>query len=79
MRALREAVPTDPVCLAADAGERVRVILAPRPDNDVTLAAAAWGNTYKADCFDGPSLAKFVADHYGMGPENFCSPGQSTF
>jgi hypothetical protein len=78
LRALRAAVPTDPLC-DPSMGERVRIILAPRPDNDSPIAAAAWGNTYKADCFDGASLAKFIADHYAQGPEDFCSPGQSTF
>lgn len=78
LRALRDAVPTDPLCDASQ-GERVRVILAPRPSNDVMIAAAAWGNTYRADCFDGASLAQFIAAHYAQGPENFCSPGQASF
>jgi hypothetical protein len=78
LRALRDAVPDDPLCDPSQ-GERVRVILAPRPANDVTVAAAAWGQTYRADCFDGPSLAQFVAAHYAQGPENFCAPGQPTF
>jgi uncharacterized protein DUF3105 len=78
LRALRDAVPTDPLC-DASMGERVRVILAPRAANDVAVAAAAWGNTYRADCFDGPSLAKFVADHYAHGPESSCSPGKPSF
>jgi hypothetical protein len=78
LRALRDAVPTDPLC-DASLGERVRVVLAPRPANDVMIAAAAWGNTYRADCLDAASLAQFVADNYAHGPENFCSPGQSSF
>jgi len=76
LRAVRDAVPTDPLC---DPSIRVRVILAPRPKNDVTVAAAAWGATYRADCVDAASLTQFVTDHYAKAPENFCDPGQTTF
>ncbi len=76
LRAVRNTVPTDPMC---DPADRVRVILAPRPANDVPVAAAAWGWTYKADCVDAPSLLQFIKDHYAQAPENFCSPGKSTF
>jgi hypothetical protein len=72
LRAVRNAVPTDPGC---DPSIRVRIILAPRPANDVPIAAAAWGATYKADCVDAPSLSKFITDFYAKAPENFCSPG----
>lgn len=74
LRAVRDAVPTDPAC---DPSIRVRVILAPRPANDVAVAAAAWGATYKADCVDAPSLSKFITDFYAKAPENFCSPGMN--
>jgi len=76
LRAVRDAVPSDPLC---DPSIRVRIIIAPRPANDVTVAAAAWGQTYRADCVDAASLAKFVADHYAMAPENFCGPGVTSF
>lgn len=76
LRAVREAIPSDPLC---DPSIRVRIIIAPRPANDVTVAAAAWGQTYRADCVDAASLAKFVADHYAMAPENFCDPGVTSF
>ena len=76
LRAVRDAVPSDPLC---DPSIRVRIIIAPRPANDVTVAAAAWGQTYRADCVDAASLAKFVADHYAMTPENFCGPGVTSF
>ncbi len=72
LRAVRDAVPTDPLC---DQGVRVRVILAPRATNDTAVAAAAWGNTYRADCVDASSLAEFIAAYYGKAPENFCIPG----
>jgi len=73
LRAVRDAVPTDPLC---DPSIRTRVILAPRAANDVPVAAAAWGYVYRADCVDAASLATFIADHYAKAPENFCVPGQ---
>jgi hypothetical protein len=76
LRAVRDAIPSDPLC---DPSIRVRIIIAPRPANDVTVAAAAWGQTYRADCVDAASLAKFVADHYAMAPENFCDQGVTSF
>ena len=74
LRAIRDAVPTDPLCRAP---LRVRVILAPRPANDVAIEAAAWGHLYRASCVDPTSLARFVNERYAKGPpeENFCAPG----
>lgn len=74
LRALRDALPADPLC---DPSIRTRVILAPRPANDVAVAAAAWGWIYRADCVDPVSLAQFISDHYAKAPENFCTPGRS--
>jgi hypothetical protein len=59
-----------------DPAIRVRVILAPRAGTGVVVAAAAWGNIYRADCVDAASLTSFVVDHYAKGPENFCFAGQ---
>ncbi|MEI9885772.1 MAG: DUF3105 domain-containing protein [Rhizomicrobium sp.] len=73
LRAVRDAVPADPLC---DPAVRTRVILAPRAANDVPVAAAAWGHTYRADCVDAVSLASFIQDHYGKGTEDLCIPGQ---
>jgi hypothetical protein len=72
LRAVRDAVATDPKC---DPSIRVRVIIAPRSDLDVPVAAAAWGHTYRAQCVDPVSLGRFIADHYARAPEDFCSPG----
>lgn len=76
LRAVRDAHPNDLLC---DASIRTRIILAPRPTLDVAIAAAAWGATYRADCVDASSLTAFVAEHYAKAPENFCTPGRSTF
>jgi hypothetical protein len=73
LRAVRAAIPTDPMC---DAAIRVRVIIAPRAANDTVVAASAWGFTYRADCVDANSLTSFVNDHYAKAPENLCFAGQ---
>jgi hypothetical protein len=74
LRRVRDAVPTDPLC---DPSIRARVIIAPDPEIDVPVAAAAWGWTYKAQCVDEPTLIQFAKDHYGQGPENTCGPGRT--
>jgi hypothetical protein len=74
LRAIRDARPADLLC---DPSIRTRVILAPRPANDVAIAAAAWGWIYRADCLDRASLEAFVRDHYAAGPESTCAPGRS--
>lgn len=73
LRAVRDGVPTDPLC---DSAIRTRVILAPRAANSVAVAAAAWGYVYRADCVDSASLTSFILDHYAKAPENFCAAGQ---
>ncbi|MBX3232240.1 MAG: DUF3105 domain-containing protein [Labilithrix sp.] len=72
LRAVRAAVPTDPSCSEAI---RVRVIIAPRSSNDVPVAAAAWGHTYRADCVDPLTLGAFIQAHYAKAPEDFCFAG----
>ena len=82
VQALRNAVaaiPDDPLCTSAGEGVRVRAVITPDPLLDVPLAAAAWGWTYRATCIDPPSLATFAQQHYGQGPEQFCTNGQTQF
>ena len=43
-----------------------------------TVAAAAWGWTYKAKCLDVPSLTDFAKAHYGQGTEPICANGATT-
>jgi hypothetical protein len=76
LRQVREAIPSDPRC---SGDVRVRVIIAPDPELDVPVAAAAWGWTYKAACVDLPTLTEFARDRYAQGPENTCAPGRSSF
>ena len=76
LRAVRAAIATDVGC---DSSIRVRVIISRRPLNDTVVAAAAWGQTYRADCVDTASLTAWVTANYAKGPEDFCSPGQTAF
>lgn len=73
-RAIRDAMPSDPLC---DPSIRVRVVIVPDPALDVPVAAAAWGWTYKAQCFDRPTLEAFAREHYRQGPEDLCAPGRT--
>lgn len=79
LQAASDSLPDDPLCTAAGEGVRVRTVITPDPLVDVTVAAAAWGWTYKADCVDLPSLEAFAAAHYGQGPEVFCTNGTTQF
>jgi hypothetical protein len=79
LQQVTDALPDDPLCTALGEGVRVRVVLTPDPLLDVPVAAAAWGWTYRAECFDLPSLLDFARAHYGQGPETLCNDGQATF
>jgi len=74
LRAAIAALPDDPLCKGE--GVRVRAVLTPDPLLDVPIAAAAWGQTYRAQCLDLPSLIDFVKTSYGQGPESLCANGQ---
>jgi hypothetical protein len=74
-----DSLPDDPLCTAAGEGVRVRTVITPDPLLDVTVAAAAWGWTYKAECIDLPSLEAFASAHYAQGPEMFCTNGTTQF
>lgn len=75
---LREVVAeatSDPLCVQQAGGHAARLIITPDPELDTPIAASAWGATYTATCIDKASLAAFVAEAYGKGPENICAPG----
>lgn len=75
VRAVFDALPGDPACVAPGAPVRPRAVLTPDPLLESEVAAAAWGAVYQADCVDGPSLAAFYASRVGMGPEDTCADG----
>ncbi|WP_437650097.1 DUF3105 domain-containing protein [Sorangium sp. So ce362] len=70
---VRTEAASDPRCLTLPGGPEARLVMTPDSALDTPIAAAAWGATYTATCLDKPSLARFVADHYGKGREDTCS------
>jgi hypothetical protein len=75
LRQVIASLPDDPLCTAEKSGVRVRAVLTPDPLLDVPVAAAAWGHTYKAECFDSSSLRAFALANYGHGREALCAQG----
>ncbi len=65
-------LPDDPRC-ASDV--RVQVILVPRPGLGSRWAAAAWGWSLNAECFDASAFGEFYEAHHGRGPEDLCNQG----
>lgn len=66
-------LPSDPIC--ANHGVERRTILAPRPGLGARWAAAAWGFSLTADCFDAELFGAFYDEHVGRAPEDLCNPG----
>ena len=77
MEALAASLPIDPVCTADGEGVRTRVVVVPDPDLPVgvEVAAAAWGNTLVARCWDEAAFHDFFVQHEGHGSEDFCAQG----
>jgi hypothetical protein len=48
---------------------RPPVILTPDPTLSVRFAAAAWGHTLRAPCFDRAAFSAFITAHMNRGPE----------
>ena len=77
LEALAEKLPADPRCTADGEGVRTRIVVMPDPDLPVgvEVAAAAWGNTLVARCFDETALRDFFVQHEGHGTEDVCAQG----
>jgi uncharacterized protein DUF3105 len=67
-------VGADPVCVAGMQPTR-RTILTPDPRLETAWAAASWGFTLTADCFEPDVFRAFIDAHRGNGPENVCGDG----
>jgi hypothetical protein len=74
LEALQASLPADDKCVAP---LRTRTLVARYLGlpGDRTIAAAAWGTTYTARCFDEASLRRFYQQNVAMGPENTCAQG----
>ncbi len=73
LEAFVNGLPPEPECMGM--GSSRRIVLTEDPLIDTPIAAAAWGFTYHADCFDEPSLRAFVLARTGLAPENTCAQG----
>lgn len=74
LQAFIDDLPSDPRC-----AENVKhqVIIAPRPDLGARFAAAAWGYSLSADCFEREFFQQFYDSHLARGPEDLCAQGVS--
>ena len=70
-----DEVPEDPLCNKIPGGPKARMVLAPNPDIPTTIVASSWAASYTATCIDKESLARFVSEAYGHGPEPICAQG----
>jgi hypothetical protein len=74
MEAIMNDYPEDPGCIPP-VRNRIIVTADPLLPEGVRFAAAAWGYTYTAGCFDAVSLRAFVQVHHGKGSEDVCFDG----
>jgi hypothetical protein len=70
-----DELPADPVCVTGGAGPENRAILVPDPELLEPWAAAAWGVTLVADCFEPEVFSDFYQQTHGKTLENFCNQG----
>ena|GEM_PF-993557 len=76
VQAMIDALPVDPLCLAATPR---RVVLTPDPLLDVRWGVSAWGFTLRATCADIERFRQFYLNHFALGPENLCGSGTDFF
>lgn len=72
VQAFIDELPVDPLC---SEDVKRRVILVPRPNLGARWAAAAWGFSLTADCFDRELFQRFYEQHSAQAPENLCNQG----
>ncbi|MBI2376727.1 MAG: DUF3105 domain-containing protein [Deltaproteobacteria bacterium] len=73
--ALVERLPNDSACSGSPVVRRLVIARDPILPVDVQVAAAAWGETYTARCFDEETLLGFVSSRFGKAPEDTCAEG----
>jgi hypothetical protein len=69
--ALLDEIGDDPLCTVPAR----RTLLTPDPRLETSWAAASWGFTLTADCFEPEVFRVFVETHRGHGLEAVCSDG----
>ena len=73
-KALRDDIGVDPYCVA-NPPLTTKIVLTPDPRLETTWAAASWGFTLTADCFEPEVFRTFVLTHRGNAVEPFCNFG----
>jgi hypothetical protein len=70
-------VGVDPLCCSDQncATPVSRVILTPDPELETDWAAASWGYTLTADCFESEIFRDFIVERRGHGAEAVCNDG----
>jgi hypothetical protein len=75
-RVIAEAGPDPRCCSESGCDFPVsRVILTPDPLLETPWAAASWGYTLTADCFEPEVFAAFIDERRGQGAEAVCADG----
>jgi hypothetical protein len=64
----------DAYCVTANSPSRL-TLLTPDPRLETAWAAASWGYTLTADCFEPEVFRAFLDTHRNHGPEMVCAPG----
>lgn len=74
---LVEQLPVDPMCCpGGECGSNVnQMVLTPDPGLDTRWAAASWGATLTADCFEPDVFQQFAEEHRDHASELVCSNG----
>jgi hypothetical protein len=67
LTAIGTALPQDPACASEGVNAKWLVTRDPALPSGVSVAAAAWGWTFKASCVDEARLAAFVSARYSNG------------
>lgn len=69
------SLPQDPDCIPP-INARWLVVRDPLVPRSNMIAAAAWGATFLAPCFDEAKLRAFIMEHYAKAPEDLCFDGR---
>ena len=64
----------DPICVTNGSPSRL-TLLTPDPRLETAWAAASWGFTLTADCFEPDVFRAFLDAHRNRGPEMVCAAG----
>jgi hypothetical protein len=71
-QAFLDGLPLDPRCTVE---VKHQTILSPDPTLSARWAAAAWGRSLTANCFDSAAFGSFYEANVGHGPEDICADG----